>query len=128
MQALVLVLQFISLTSQLTLPDLYCSPPDSSVHGILQVRILERVAMPFSRGSSSPRDWSRVSCGSCIAGSFFTTKPVGKPLFPPLGWKTWTTFRFNKKLFKHLLWVRYYARWFHILPFFQVLLSQFPWH
>ena len=33
-----------------------CSPPDSSVHGIFQARILEWVAMPFSRGSSQPRD------------------------------------------------------------------------
>ena len=33
-----------------------CSPPGSSVHGILQVRILEQVAIPFSRGSSQPRD------------------------------------------------------------------------
>ena len=34
-----------------------CSPPGSSVHGILQAKILERVAMPSSRGSSQPRDW-----------------------------------------------------------------------
>ena len=33
-----------------------CNPPGSSVHGILQERILERVAMPSSRGSSPPRD------------------------------------------------------------------------
>ena len=33
-----------------------CSPPGSSVHAILQARILESVAMPFSRGSSQPRD------------------------------------------------------------------------
>ena len=33
-----------------------CSPPDSSIHGILQARILEWVAMPSSRGSSGPRD------------------------------------------------------------------------
>ena len=33
-----------------------CSPPGSSVHGIFQARILEWVAMPFSRGSSQPRD------------------------------------------------------------------------
>ena len=46
-----------------------CSPPDSSVHGILQARILECVAMPFSRGSSWPRDQTQVSC---IAGRFFT--------------------------------------------------------
>ena len=46
-----------------------CSPPDSSVHGILQARILEGVAMPSSRGSSQPRDGTCVSCVSCIAGS-----------------------------------------------------------
>ena len=45
------------------------SPPDSSVHGILQARILEWVAIPFSRGSSQPRDWTRVSC---FAGGSFT--------------------------------------------------------
>ena len=39
-----------------------CSPPGSSVHGILQARILEWVAISFSRGSSQPRDWTRVSC------------------------------------------------------------------
>ena len=39
-----------------------CSPPGSSVHGISQARILEWVATSFSRGSSQPRDWTRVSC------------------------------------------------------------------
>ena len=38
-----------------------CSPLGSSVHGILQARILEWVAISFSRGSSSPRDWTWVS-------------------------------------------------------------------
>ena len=38
-----------------------CSPPDSSVHGILQARTLEWVAIPFSRESSPPRDWTLVS-------------------------------------------------------------------
>ena len=47
-----------------------CRPPGSSVHGILPARILEWVAVPFSRGSSWPRNWSQVSC---IAGRFFTT-------------------------------------------------------
>ena len=47
----------------------------SSIHGILQARILEWI--PFSRGSSRPRDWTWVSC---IAGRFFTTEPLGKPL------------------------------------------------
>ena len=45
------------------------SPPGSSVHGILKVRILEWVAIPFSRGSSWPRDQAWVSC---LAGRFFT--------------------------------------------------------
>ena len=46
-------------------PTLYdpvdCSPPGSSIHGILQPRILEWVAISFSRGSSWPRDWTQVS-------------------------------------------------------------------
>ena len=45
------------------------SPPDFSVHGILQARILEWIAIPFSRGTSQPRDRTLVSC---IAGRFFT--------------------------------------------------------
>ena len=44
------------------------SLPSSSVHGILQARVLEWVAISFSRGSSRPRDWTLVSC---IAGRFF---------------------------------------------------------
>ena len=43
-----------------------CSPPGSSVHGILQAGILEWVAMPSSKGSSQPRDWTRISYISCI--------------------------------------------------------------
>ena len=46
-----------------------CSLPGSSVHGILQARILEWVAILFFRGSSQPRDRTQVSC---IAGRFFT--------------------------------------------------------
>ena len=49
-----------------------CSPPGSSVHGILQARTLEYVAMPHFRGSSQSRDRIRVSYVSCIAGRFFT--------------------------------------------------------
>ena len=52
------------------------SPPSSSAHGILQVKILEWVAMPFSRGSSWPRDQTQVPR---IAGRFFTIWPlIGK--------------------------------------------------
>ena len=57
-----------------------CYPTDynlsgSSVHGILQVRILEWVAIPFSRESSQPRDWTWVSC---ITGRFFTIWVIRK--------------------------------------------------
>ena len=56
--------------SCLTLYDpMDCSLPGSSVHGILQARILEWVVIPFSRRSSQPRDWT---CSSHIAGRFFT--------------------------------------------------------
>ena len=47
-----------------------CKPLDCTVHGILQARILEWVALPFSRGSSQPRDRTQVSR---IAGGFFTS-------------------------------------------------------
>ena len=46
-----------------------CDPMDCIVHGILQARILEWVAIPFSRGSSQPRDRTQVSS---TAGEFFT--------------------------------------------------------
>ena len=42
-----------------------CSPPGSSVHGILQARILQWFVMPFSRGSSWSRDWTRIFYISC---------------------------------------------------------------
>ena len=44
-----------------------CNPPSSSVHGILQARVLEWVAMPFSRESSQPRGWTHISCVSYIS-------------------------------------------------------------
>ena len=53
-----------------------CSLPGSSVHGIFQARILEWLAISFSRGSSWPKDRSHVPC---IAGRFFTAEPPGKP-------------------------------------------------
>ena len=47
-----------------------CDPMEYTVHGILQARILEWVAFPFSRGSSQPRDWTQVSH---TGGGFFTS-------------------------------------------------------
>ena len=49
-------------------------------HGILQARVLEWVAIPFSRGSSQPRDWTWVSC---IAGRFFTSWATREALPTP---------------------------------------------
>ena len=71
-----------------------CSPPGSSVQGILQARLLEWVAISFSRGSSWPRDWTQVSW---IAGDLLhcrqillPTETLGKPpvnliplIYPP---------------------------------------------
>ena len=58
-----------------------CSLPGSSVHGILQARILEWVAISSLWGSSRPRDWTRVSSSPALAGRFFTTVPPGNPPF-----------------------------------------------
>ena len=55
-----------------------CSPPGSSVHGILQARTLEWVALPSSEGSSGPRDWTQVSS---TAGRFFTSWATREALF-----------------------------------------------
>ena len=92
-----------------------CILPGSSVYSISHARILEWVAIPFSRGSSPPRDWTQVFC---IAGRFFTV------------WATWENQYLNKLLLKtnkktqrsqinefiiFLLWenVRLWAHWNH---------------
>ena len=54
-----------------------CSPPGFSLQGILQARILEWIAISFSRGTSQPRGWTLVSC---IAGRFFTVWATGKSM------------------------------------------------
>ena len=54
-----------------------CSLPGSSIHGIFQARVLEWVAISFSRGSSRPRDWTQVSR---IAGRCFTVWATRKAL------------------------------------------------
>ena len=53
----------------------------SSVHGILQARILEWVAISSSRGSSQPRDRPASHASPALAGGFFTTQSPGKPLY-----------------------------------------------
>ena len=70
-----------SIQSCLTLCDpMDCNPTGSSVHGILQERILEWVAMPSSRGSSWPRDRTQVSYVSFIGSRFFTTSTTWEAL------------------------------------------------
>ena len=74
----------LSVLSDSVIPE-DCSLPGSSVHGILQARILEWVAISFSRGSSQPRDWTLVSC---IAGEFFAVwARRGAP------WRPWQVFK-----------------------------------
>ena len=70
-----------SAQSRLTLCDLMdYSPPGSSVHGIFQARILEWVAIFYSKGSSPSRDQIHISHLSCATGRFFTAEPPGKLL------------------------------------------------
>ena len=61
----------------------HCSPPVSAVCAVLQARILEWVAIPFSRRSSRTRDWTQVSC---FAGEFFIVWAMSLQLlfFPTL--------------------------------------------
>ena len=58
-----------SVISDSATPWTVWSPSGSSVHGVLQVRILEWAAIPFFRGSYGPRDWTPISC---TADRFFT--------------------------------------------------------
>ena len=59
-----------------------CSPPGSSVHGILQARILEWVAIPFSRDLPDPETELKSPVPLCrrlhLAGGFFTSEPLGQ--------------------------------------------------
>ena len=84
------------------------SLPGSSVHGILQARTLEWVAMPSSRGSSQPRDQTQISC---IAGGFFTVwatreaqeywsgYPIPSPVDLPNAKLTWNAISTKERQF-----------------------------
>ena len=88
--------------SCLTLCNLVdCSPPSSSVHEMFQARILEWIAIFFSRISSQLRDWTHVSCGSCMVAGFFTTELQGSPYM--------YTKMFNAKIcFQILIFLSFY--------------------
>ena len=65
-----------------------CSPSGSSVRGIFQAKILEWVAIAFSRGSSRPRDWTQVSCMQ--ADSLLSEIPMNSHVtntYNKLSWK-----------------------------------------
>ena len=55
-----------------------CSPPGSSVHGILQARVLEWGTTPSSRGSFLPRDGTHVFMSPSFAGGFFTSSATSE--------------------------------------------------
>ena len=59
-----------------------CSPPGSSVHGILQARKLEWVAISFFKGSSQPRG---QTCVSCMGRQILYHEPLGKPVLHLVG-------------------------------------------
>ena len=85
--------------SYLTVCDhMDCSPPGSFVHGISQAKILEWVAISFSRGSSWPRD---QTCVFCIAGGFFITEVPRKPFENHFVIKNWN---FGKNYILHPHW------------------------
>ena len=93
-----------------------CSPPGSCVHGILQARILEWVAMPSSRGSFWPRDPTRISCGSCIGRR--TSLPLSLLRSPPLSPtedQTVTQSDPEARLLSHLLAMPLWASYFTTL-------------
>ena len=92
-------------------PTLYgpinCSPPGSSVHGVLQARIIEWVAMPFSRGSFWPRDWTHISYISFISRKvLYHYHHLGSPSLDPIPHSTRRAFTLFSKEAKltNLFW------------------------
>ena len=61
------------------------SPPGFSVHGISQIRVVEQVAISFSRVSSQPRDQTHISVSAALACRFFTTELPRKPNSDDMG-------------------------------------------
>ena len=104
-----------------------CSPPSSSIHGILQARILEWVAISFSRGSSQPRDQTQleeynhlnVAPRGTIIG-FFTKFIYKKLCYPKMTltikkWHQYSQLPPLKEDYTHLCWFGRWA-WQAVLP------------
>ena len=81
----------------------WCSPPGSSAHGILQARILEWVAISYSKGSSWPRDWTCVPRVSVIAGIDVSMWHVSSDTAVSLEKPGKSLNKFLKSIFKHAL-------------------------
>ena len=79
-----------------------CSPPGSSVHRILQARMLEGAAISF-RGSSQPRDWTLSLMSLVLAGRFFTTSTTWKSLNLGLKGLDWDPTNSKQSPFQMLL-------------------------
>ena len=94
-----------------------CDPMDYTAHGILQARILEWVAFPFSRGSSQTRNWAQVSH---IAGRFFTSWAISEAIFEVL-----TSYQiYDIQIPSHIPWVNFsFCWWYPLLYSFLVCCS-----
>ena len=75
------VLCSVSQSCQTLWDPMECSPPGSSVYGVLQARILEKVAISFSRDLQGSPDPGIELSSPGLAGGFCTTEPSGKPSF-----------------------------------------------
>ena len=91
-----------------------------SIHEILQAELLEWVAIPFSKGSSQPRDWTQVSC---TVGRFFTLWPTRKALINTTTILLQNLLISSLNYFKGLLTspASYTFRWLHSVSHLQTL-------
>ena len=97
------------------------SLPGSSVHWILQARILESVAMPSYKGSSRPRDWTMSFMSPALAGGFFTTSAIWEALWSTSNCKVYCLI---SKCFDIFL-ISFYHWIFSLIPFWAVWLGFF---
>ena len=90
-----------------------CNPPGSSVHGIVQARTLEWVAISSPRGSSWPKDWTHVSCISCIDRwiFFFFFLPLSHLGSPTWRWGKSKDEHSRQRGNKHVIWSEFFYFW-----------------
>ena len=97
-----------------------CVPTDYTVHGILQTRILEWVAFPFSRGYSPPRDWTQVSSIARDSLSAETQGKLENTGMDSLSLLQWIF------LTQELNWGLLHCRWILYQPSYQESLGNLP--